>query len=698
MKRMYYEDWNHLISERFFNKEMAGKEVLLYVTKDILNQLGADTGENFEAFIRCIKEGPSDSVRQGICQKALWCYDDWKITRQGYPSYIAYLAFFVLAATKGGDFDPKAYYPRLRMLLGETPRTGSYPSFEKMDKIWEDLEKWSKFNKHEELGRYSKRVRGGNIHVGLPFSQTILSEDERKILQQIFSEAEIDPTDPPSESALGKILIKYGSDKLERRTLQLLKNDQKVFPEMRNALINFVLEELSEWDGTVVETKSTEKSDQITKVRLPNVGLRICLDPPDRLTKRISFYLRFKVARPFPDSGLNFEHNGKTYSCYETIPNWSTKLKDSETGLFLNANGLDWLSGLKIEDKEKQWKAVLKAAHVRLFLPGYKDDMPGWIESQHLDRESKFFIACHSSMAPIISEWGAKSCKEFSNTDYQGLPPNWLLFEGDRAYAPCREIDVLNIPHQLRLRFHGGIRVGRGNYYINFCIPKVFLEGWQGDEQIIMICNQYKCELKRDDPSKPSWTIPHDAPVGEPLELIAYRDQNEPLVRRVIQLMEPEIFNKFEDIPKRDRSGIILADNSGTIYARGAVVVGYDHVADSFSQNLPTYLSKRIIFIGSRPGQIADWPEENLPSEWSPVWAISKLPRSGKEKWKAHFCGYWDTDKKSIDFSPGLPILQHQGVKRWKEAIWIKRNRIEEPNLKVLRQLWEGYKEAAGHV
>jgi len=248
---MDYEGWNDLIAQKFFNKEMAGREVLLYVTKDILNQLGAKADKNFEDFIRCVKEGPSDSGRQGICQKALQCYKDWWSIRQGYPQYIAYLALFVLAATIGGDFDPKAYYPRLRQLLGEPPKTGTYPSFEKMDKLWDNLEMWSKIYKHEELGRFSKRVRGGNVHVGLPFSQTILSEDERKVLPLIFSDAEIDPTDPPSESALRRLLLRYGSDKLERRTLQLLKDNESSIPEIRDALLDFILEEILEWDGVL---------------------------------------------------------------------------------------------------------------------------------------------------------------------------------------------------------------------------------------------------------------------------------------------------------------------------------------------------------------------------------------------------------------------------------------------------------------
>jgi len=590
---MDYEGWNDLIAQKFFNKEMAGREVLLYVTKDILNQLGAKADKNFEDFIRCVKEGPSDSGRQGICQKALQCYKDWWSIRQGYPQYIAYLALFVLAATIGGDFDPKAYYPRLRQLLGEPPKTGTYPSFEKMDKLWDNLEMWSKIYKHEELGRFSKRVRGGNVHVGLPFSQTILSEDERKVLPLIFSDAEIDPTDPPSESALRRLLLRYGSDKLERRTLQLLKDNESSIPEIRDALLDFILEEILEWDGSTPDI--ARDNGRIVMTRPPSVGLRICFDPPDRVSKKIMFSLRFKTNRPFPEGGLDFMHGDRTYSCFETVPNWwSTKLKDSSTGIFLNAADLDWLKGTKLEDKENGWRASLKGAPVRLFLLGSRENLPGWIESQRLERSGRFIIACHISKSAIVKEWGTKSCKNFTEYSFAGLPSNWQLFEGKDPREPCREIDVLNLPSLLSLRLLGGIKVGRGNSYLKFAPPKIILDGAQGNEHITINSNQYKSELQKDGLAISSWTIPDDAPIGEPLELAVCRDEKECLARRVIQLVDPELSDKLKDTPKRNRLGSIVAPNSSGPYVRGAIAFGDNLLeAGSFHRfSRPIYLNE----------------------------------------------------------------------------------------------------------
>lgn len=697
MPKLDYLDWNDLIARKFFNTGMAGREVLLYVTEEIINDLGSETGENIEDFIKCVKAGPDWATREGICQKALQCYEEWKDIRQGYPQYIAYLALFVLAATLSGNFDQNAYYPRLRKLLGESPKTGTYPSFDKMDKLWNDLEKWSRLYKHEELGRFTRRVRGRNVHIGIPLSQTILSEDERSVLPLIFNAAEIDPTDAPSDIAIRRMLLRYGTSHLKKRTLQLLR-DKEDYAEMKNALVSFVFEEIAEWDGSICETlphHSQFKDEVITK-EYRTAQLRICFDPPDRIAKRITFSLRFKTNRSFPENGLDLEYQGQTYSCFETSPNWSRKLKNLKTATYLNAAELDWLQRTMFEDREKGWKAILRPAPVRIFFPGSGENLPGWIESHRLERNCDFIIACHASKADIVEIWGNKSCEEFRAMHFKGLPENWILFEGKNAHGPCFEIDVLNLPNQLDLQLKGGIKVGRSNFYLNFSPPAVLLKGSYGNERIIIAGGQYERELEQDLPSN-FWAIPADAPVNKPLYLEVYREENEPLQREVLQLIEPVVSGKLENSPKRDALGSIITEGSIGAYARGAIVNGANPaVHNSFPPVLPTYLSKRIIFLGSSPGEITDWPKEDLPESWKPVWALAKLANLGKEIWVAHFCSHLSyEDPKS---HPSRPLANRKAVKRWSNSIWVRRKRIKEPRLKALRQLWAEYMEAAKYA
>ena len=680
---MNYIKWNDLIARKFFNENMAGREVLLYVNENTVNQIGGEAA-GVEDFIQSVKAGPDWATKSDICQKALQSYRDWRIKHLEYPPYIAYLAFFVLAATRGGDYDPKAYYPRLRDLLGEPDGSGKPPHFDSMVKLWKDLEKWSAEDKHEELGRFTARIRGGWVHVGRPLSQTLLSDDERNYLHLIFSEAELDPTDTPSDAVIRRVLLNYGKNRLENRTLKLLDGAQGDNIEMVNALIDLVLNELVEWDGRVA-LHSTSGSDHT----ISQVGLRICLEL-NRVSGTIASTLRLKTNRPFPDNGLEFEYDGQIFSCKETVPNWSTKLTNANTqpSRPLDAATVNWSTGVRFEDKENKWRAHLKGTDVRLFLPGNREGFSRmWVESQRLERNCGFMVACRDNRVADVQRWGTDCCEKFEEQSLQGLPSGWLLFEGMGAQESCEGIDVLTLSSLLRIRLQGGIKIGRGNRYLKFGPPLIVIEGGDGSERVTL--NGH--ELKREDLSIARWHIPADAPVDCPLSIEVFKDGPDPLQKHVIWLEEPELPISFKDVPSRDSSGRVLIGDVSVPCATGAVV---DPAASAvFPQVLPTYLSRRIMFLGSRPGEVADWPDEDLPAEWQPVWAVAK---SGKDNWTAHFCGHLGGAEIAPD--PKHALSDHQAVKRWKGTIWVRRKKTKYPALPKVRDIWKKYMEVAKRV
>ena len=684
---MDYIEWNNLIARKFFNEEMAGREVLLYVNEDTINQIGVETGADVEDFIQSVKVGPDWATKSDICQKALQSYRGWRIKHLEYPPYIAYLAFFVLAATRGGDYDRHAYYPKLWDLLGEPGRSGKPPHFYSMAELWEDLEKWSAEDKREELGRFTARIHGGMVHVGRPLSQTLLSDDERKYLPLIFSEAELDPTDTPSDAVIRRDLLSHGKNGLENRTLKLLDGTQGDSIEMVNALIDLVLNELVEWDGSVA-LHSTSGSDHA----LLQVGLRICLEL-NRASGTITSTLRLKTNRPFPDNGLEFKYGGQMFSCKETVPNWSTKLTNANTqpSRPLDAATINWSAGAKFEDEENKWRARLKGSDVRLFLSGIREGFSrAWVESQRLERDCKFMIACSGSRVADVQRWGTDCCEKFEERSLQGLPHGWSLFEGMGAHESCEGIDVLTLSSLLHIRLQGGIKIGRGNRYLKFGPPLIVMEGGDGSERVTLNGD----ELKREDLSIARWHIPADAPVDCPLSIEVFRDKPDPLQKRVIRLEEPELPVSFKDVPSRDSSGQKLTGDVSTPCATGAIVAGIDPAAlPVLPLALPTYLSRRIVFLGSRPGEIADWPDEDLPEAWQPIWAVANL---GKDKWTVHFCGHLGGAEIAPD--PNHALSEHQAIKRWKEAIWVRRKKTKYPSLPKVRDIWKNYMGVAKHV
>jgi hypothetical protein len=690
---MNYIEWNDIITSKFFNQEMAGREVLIYVNEETINDLGAENHIGVEDFVNCIKVGPFWATEKDIFRKAWQSYEGWRIRQLEYPPYIAYLAFFVLAATKSGDFNPRAYYPRLWELLGE-PEKGYPPDINLISEIWDDLEKWSTEDKNEELGRFTSRIRGRRVHVGRPLSQTLLSDDERQYLRQIFFEAELDPADTPSDGVIRRILLNYGENYLEKRTLRLLNPAQTDNLAMANALIEFVLEELAEWNGTMPNIIPSPSNRHLVRhhPHTSRVGLRICLKL-ERVSGRIISTMRLKSNQHFPDSGLKFKNAGQIFSCKETVPpNWSTKFKISEhPSQEFDAATVDWLKGITLEDDVNKWRARLKPSNVKLFLPGNREGLPGWIESQHLERDCEFIVACHDdSMLEVIEQWGTNHCEKFQRKLYHGLPIGWSLFEGHSSCESCDGVDVLTLSSLLYIRLQGGVKTGRGNTYLKFAPPIIILEGGYGNEYITL--NGH--EFKRENKSVHSWHLPADAPVGRPLNIEVFRGQ-ENLLRRVIKLEEPDFHRAFDDVPQRDNLGSILKDNVNVPYAVGAIVANIDlSIWDVFPQVLPTYLSDKIAFLGSRPGEIVYWTGGILPEDWQPVWAVAK---HGRDRRTVHFCGQPGGKETAPD--PSHALDYRRAVRDWKKAILFKKGKKNKNRpSRLIQDKWAEYEEVAKSV
>lgn len=681
-----YLRWNKIIARHFFREEKAGKEVLLYVNGPLIAKLGEPYGVGLDEFVQAVKNGPYWVTRSGLCQKALQTFYDWRNRNLDFPPYIAYLACFVLAAGQEGDYAIHAYYPRLRGLLGEPEDSGALPSFDHMIELWLDLQKWSREDKNESLGWFEARIRGGWRKVGLPLSQTLITEDERKRLPVIFSQSGLDPADVPSPEVILRVLREFGHSVLERRTYRLLDSGSSDNIALRDALASLVRDELEAWDGVV----SNGGPGDDERAGWTHIGLRICL-ARDSFANTVVCHVRIKTGRSFPEEGLNFvrEDDTRTWYCTEIYQGWSRILSDrhSEPSADLDGVALDWINGERLVDEENQWQARLKGSATRLFIPGYFEGLPDWVEKQRLDRNTDFLIAAYEKDIETVREWGSGNCAEFEECSVIGLPMGWILFSGSGAKAPCPGIDVLAMSPTIRLLIRGGIKIGPGNSYLKFSPPYILVENGLGDE-VVMLNGE---ELKREDEQVPVWHLPDDAPVGEGVH-IEVRVGNQ-VYNRTLRLEEPELPLQSHYNHCRNPYGDLCQRGAGQQEACGGMVsFSPGQCIPSYPRQLPLHLSDRIVFIGERPGEICDWPHEGLPA-WPSVWAIAKVAR---KKADAVFCG--TPQQTAQGHSPGQPLDNRRLVKRWKNAVWHQRKNTRQPELGQLKDVWKKYVMVAKNV
>jgi hypothetical protein len=695
---MQFLEWNNRLAAFFFNQEMDGREVLLNVNKRIIQEEIGQNNFGIDSFIEAVKSGPSWSTREGLCMKAYQAFENWRSRNLEFPPYIAFLVLFVLANDVEGDFDQKAYYPRLRTLLGEDPTTGPPPSFYKMFDLWCDLEKWSKEDKKEELGSFTPRFRGGYFHVGLPLSQTLLTREEIIKLPLLFDEANFEPGMSASQEIVINALRENGIKYLSARTMKLLSKPDTEFGELRNSLVQFVQDELSIWDGNLPEHNS--ESEFAAKMR---TGLRICLEIKRGLggAEDINAYLRLKFNTVIPKTGFYLKPIYATENllhCLESTQRWTTPVSCFQSKKKVDAFTLNWLDGFAVIENEGEWKAKLNGDRVRLFTKGKEEGLPQnhWVEStQVLQRNSEFLVACPADFRETIEKWVYEECENVNGNTQRVLPNGWFLYHAKNARQSCVGVSILTFSPDLNLRFRGGFKLGKGNRYFNFGLPEVTLEN-SDNESVYLVGEQYHHQLVQPAGSTNVWLMPEGIPTEQTFKFEVTKNGNPVQLRRnyaitVISGSELLANNKIDSL-KRASSGD-FSDSLADEFISGARLKSNKEIETRNYNFLPLYLASKIIFIGQKPGEICEFPGESIPREWNPVWLLAKQHR---DDLLVHFCGA-DLNlpplaKKKI----ANPNLQ----KKWKEAIWIKRKHQDHSLLKLkpLQKLWSNYQDVAKNI
>jgi hypothetical protein len=692
---MDYLDWNNCIAAHFFSEEMAGRRVHLHVTRDLIERIGlAKEGSGgAESFVTAVKSGPPWAKSQGLCSRALEAIRIWRTRDLIYPPYIAYLSLFIAAASLEGDFAPNAYYPRLRTLLGENKSVGTYPRFDEMLWLWEDLERWSSVDKGGEWGVFRHHLYGGWIHVGLPIAQTLLSEDDHRALPTLFAQAGLDPAAPPAEGALATTLVRYGQGHLRSRTLRLLQASQSSSTEdasSARALIEIVLSELRDWDGASVAGHGADVEDTDSTSVL-NGNLRLCC-ALDRIAGEARFMLRCKTSREFPDEGFILASPGDdaggegSFACEERLNGWSSPLEQRASGRTVDAGSWDWRAGTMLEDREQGWVFRWPGAPLRLLVDGQGEGLSGYAEVFRLPAHVPFFLLVYADVAAEITAWGQSSCDGWQEVNLsRGLPANWRMFSAQRARddsAVRAKFPRLALPSSVSLVLRDGIKVGQGKRYFDFAPPLIEVQG-AGDIQVF--CN--------GEPMSPNMQGLYELPEqiasvdreNDKIEIVA-RCNGQDVGRTAFYLAREGwtwtglapgcLFDAFGSAMEETGSG-----------AAGALVDGGDAPAFNFEGVVPLLEEGAVHYIGRQPGQITNWPQEPRPTNWRPVWVI--VTRRGRGE--AVFCG--------SEMGSALPMQgacsDRMAVKKWREFLWVHRKRIMPPAHVELRKLWVQYQEMA---
>ncbi|MGF1425611.1 hypothetical protein [Kitasatospora sp. LaBMicrA B282] len=247
-----YQAWQDVLAEEFFGRQHAGQPTLLYVDRDVEQELRRGHGMA-EPLAHCVGR----FLRMGTAEpyRALEDYRwrKWHQDKNGVPAFLPLLACSVMAASQmvnDENHHASAYHARFSELLtGEASHLGSH-HYEPISRMWQVLAYW-------QQGQQGARglctipapaeLPSNRSRIGFAQSQTLLSGADRSFMPKFFrSLRERATTWPqPGETLLAQIEIRGLEQHLSKGFRNALREG-----EFRPFLARLIGNYAATWDGS----------------------------------------------------------------------------------------------------------------------------------------------------------------------------------------------------------------------------------------------------------------------------------------------------------------------------------------------------------------------------------------------------------------------------------------------------------------
>ncbi len=265
-----YDAWNAAVAEEFFAGRWGGRPVYLDLEEDVNERVRV-------AALAISPEGPSSLIAavrptlrlashgslfgRHIVRLARWR----RGSRQGPPPVLAVLALLSLVAEQmhsDSDFSSSNYYGRFVQLLGgditdDPLRQKVVRGFaEESHPMWRALNDWLA-EEPDVRGIPTAFAFDFRVHVGVPMSQALVREPDRRRLQELFADARLRPGERLSHSDMLRLLRPWIPDSGLSRSLKLLSAQ----PEVLERVAEVACVELEAWGGQVDAAATTTRSE-----------------------------------------------------------------------------------------------------------------------------------------------------------------------------------------------------------------------------------------------------------------------------------------------------------------------------------------------------------------------------------------------------------------------------------------------------
>jgi hypothetical protein len=472
-----YKVWNDMLFHHFFGEHKKNQVVYLYVTEDLIAELGRKQGLNdsdsLESFIKAVSTYERGNINTIFKKARIWGDKWYQQGKIGVPPFIGILSVCVLAASRMNNSEGVTsgnYYYRLRELLRdeENIEKGAIKHFKETEKLWEYLDNWL-IELNGELG-YTNVFQFGQRYIGYPRSQCLIRESDRKDLYDFFLWSGFSPINKDVEkNELKERLIIFLQNK-NNHMARFFKESQSQ-EGLEDEFIKMTLTEFRSWDGNGIFSFSTNKR---------------------KLSKETFMHIWFEKIEGPHNAKINIDLFCNIED--ELDETFNSILPFERVGGYLKKHVLD-IQEIKSNPsfdigQEKHIRLSHKNKDIYIFERGEYHNLTGWIQTNELMLNQVYLLLYNSSKLDNLQEWiQANNIKyrEFSFENLKQQEWNIIYIELDDEepkFLYKLENDLYLNKNEISISWEGGLKLHHNEWLFD-ALPTLTIKAKKNTEVII---------------------------------------------------------------------------------------------------------------------------------------------------------------------------------------------------------------------
>lgn len=270
---MGYWEWNNAISGHFFKEEYAGRTVVLYFDRALIDAIGKENKlGGWTEYIAAIKAGPEGLSRLNYPLELMQQWQSISTQSGRQPYFMALLGLLVVAWTEREE-GQNSYYGAFEDLLKEEGlKFSSEPYFLALDLVrgFALIEAWCREQGGSEGMCYDEKLHVWR-YVGRIKYHALLRPEERRHLHYIWAEKGLNRNASPSPHLL--ILITLSHAKAEELIPGILSLARNPSTKIQLAVQELLSIDFQNWDG-----KYSDPSDRNNSRHSLPLEIHLCMN------------------------------------------------------------------------------------------------------------------------------------------------------------------------------------------------------------------------------------------------------------------------------------------------------------------------------------------------------------------------------------------------------------------------------------